>query len=80
MSFGQVVEFAERNGDTEVVILPFDKKMSRLIDDGWLQWSPEECIKISRLMYCCLGLVWPLLWLVYRKSLNGQSTDYERTV
>ena len=59
----------------EVVIEPFCKSMT---DRGaeWLQWGPEECRQIPAWLYCLLGLMWPLLRLIYRKALLGQSTDY----
>ena len=62
----------------ELLILPFDSCMTLEIDNhaGWLQWGPEESIVISRWMYCFLGLIWPLLRLIYRKRLIGQNTDY----
>jgi len=60
----------------EVLILPFDSRMSQESDEGWLQWGPEECQVIPKWMFCVLGLIWPVLWLVYRRSLQGQSTDW----
>ena len=63
---------AQRN---EVVIRPFDNKMAP--DGAWLQWVEEECILIKPWVYCILGIIWPLLRLVYRKPLNGQHTEYK---
>lgn len=60
----------------ELVIIPFDSRMAPEGDGGWVQWGPEESIVISQWTYCFLGLIWPLLRLLYRKSLCGQSTDY----
>lgn len=64
----------------EIVILPFDKDMAPLsdnpIDQGWIQWSPVEMIRIPKFIYCLLGLLWPLLKLVSLKPLNGRITDY----
>ena len=59
---------------TEVVIRPFDNAMAP--DGAWLQWCPEECIRISPFTYCVLGMLWPALRLVYRRPLKGQKTDY----
>jgi len=59
----------------EIVILPFDKTMSRLNDGGWLQWGPEECIKIPGWTYCVLGLLWPVIRWFYTRPLKGQNTD-----
>jgi hypothetical protein len=60
---------------TEIVIMPFDRA-GMAPDGAWLQWMEEECIVIPSWLYCLLGLVWPLLRLFYRKSLEGQHTDY----
>lgn len=60
----------------EVEIVPYDPRMAREVDDGWLQWTPDECIRISLLTYCCLAMFWPILRIMYSKRLLGQITDW----
>ena len=90
-SFGQVIEFVTECADsradnpklrvhgastwTEVVIAPFDERMSPH-GKFWIQWVPNECIKISLFNYAIRALFWPLLRLLYRRPLAGQSTDW----
>ena len=70
-----MTEFTTRYGEKEVVIKPFNVKMSPLNDPGWLQWSPNECIKLSSWSFSILKLLWPFLFLLYRKNLSGQNTN-----
>ena len=60
----------------EIVILPFSSKMTQPDFGGYLQWAPDECIKISGWFYYVLGFLWPLLFLIYTKKLIGQETSY----
>ena len=59
----------------EVVIKPFDKRMAPY-EKPTIQWSPNECIRIGRVEYMLMIFLWPLLRLLYREPLRGQSTNY----
>ena len=89
-SFGQIVNIVEENKFTrpdspfaeqdepwhELLVLPFDKRMAPAAEDGWIQWGPSEVIKVPRLIFCLLGLMWPLLRWLYPWKLDGRTTDY----
>lgn len=60
----------------ELKVIPFAYEMAPLAEQGWIQWSPSEVIKIPRWLYCVLGLLWPLLKLTYREPLDGRVTDW----
>jgi len=90
-SFGQIVELTTEDANSrsdnpklaaygdatwpEVVVAPFDIRMSPQ-KKFWIQWSPDECIIIGRIQFLFMGLIWPLLRLLYSKPLEGQPTDY----
>ena len=91
-SFGKVVYFVEESketrsdnphieaddGDTwiEIGIEPFSRLMQPR-NSGVIQWTEDECVKISRLHYILRALLWPLLWLCYPVKLKGQSTNIQ---
>ena len=70
-----MIEFTIRYGTKEAIIKPFSERMPPLSDPGWLQWDLDECIKSSSLSFSILKLLWPFLFLLYRKRLSGQNTD-----
>ncbi len=90
ISFGQVVEFKMENwksrpglpyvedGESweEIKVIPFAYEMAPIAENGWIQWSHKEIIKIPRFVYCLLGILWPLLRLTYLKPLDGRKTDW----
>jgi len=61
---------------TEIKVIPFAYEMAPISENGLIQWSPMEVIKISPIVYCLLGLLWPLLKWTYRKPLDGRITDW----
>ncbi len=70
-----LIAAAEGGYWTEIDIQPFDRRMAP--DGQWrLQWGAEDLIVIPPWLYCLLGLLWPLLRLVYRRALVGQHTEY----
>ena len=52
--------------------------MAREVDNGWLQWSPAECVRINRFSYLLLCCIWPLLRMTYVRRLVGGTTTEGR--
>ena len=74
-----MVERVERsfNGRTwdELLIIPFSSDMAMQSDKGWLQWVESECNEISERDFCIMGFLWPVVKMLYRKTLSGQTTN-----
>lgn len=91
LSFGQFIEYQTEStetrpdtlplcdvGDkwTECVITPFNPLMAPQDGDGYIQWVPQEFIRIPAWLYCILGFLWPLLRLFDTRPCDGRSTDW----
>ncbi len=71
----EAVEPGERWRWQEVVIKPHDRRTSP--DGEWLQWTPEECVVLPRLLGLALAFLWPLLRLVDTGRFDlGRRTDW----
>ena len=88
-SFGVVEEFVEEVGEqrpnvkhvkpcetwTEVRVRPFSNRMVPR-GETVIQWVPCECVKIYHAGFLVLAVLWPLVRLLHRAPLLGQSTDW----
>lgn len=88
-SFGQIVEFRTETIETrpdckvavpgepwvEAVVFPFDVDMAPIKGKPWIQWVPGEIVKISKVRFILMIILWPMLKRIYSKPLDGRVTD-----
>ena len=93
ISFGQVVEFVEcdqatrpqamdtieeKGRWTELCIIPYSRRMA--LDGTWIQWMPDECVRVPGWAYGLLASLWPVIRWIYPRPLRGQRTELEATM
>jgi len=88
-SFGRIRAFQMENAESrpdaapkfgldewvEVLVMPYDDEMAPACERPWIQWGPEEIIKLSGFEYFLRAVMWPFVKFIYNKPLDGRNTD-----
>jgi len=59
----------------EILVMPHDDKMAPEKERPWIQWGPEEVIKLSKFQYFIKVITWPVVKRIYNRPLDGRNTD-----